>query len=159
MAAKRIEVHHHEVDRLDARGADRLHVLGKVAAREQAAVDLRMQGLYPAVEHLGEAGVGGHLGHRHALLLQELGGAAGGEQLDAESGERACELDDARLVRDADERPLDLRHYPLMRSCCILVRSVARLMPSIAAACVRLPLAWPSTVSIIGLSMFFSTIS
>ena len=65
-------------------------MLGKVAAGEQAAMDLGMQGLYPAVEHLGEAGVGGHLGHGHALLLQELGGAAGGEQLDAEAAsERA----------------------------------------------------------------------
>jgi hypothetical protein len=54
-----------------------------------------MQGLHPAVEHLGEAGVGRDLVDRKPLLLQEPGGAAGGEDFDAECGERAGEFDDA----------------------------------------------------------------
>jgi hypothetical protein len=58
----------------------RRHVLGHVAPRQQAAVHLRVQRLHAAVEHLGEAGVVGHLGDRQAGIGQQLGGAAGGQQ-------------------------------------------------------------------------------
>src|SRR6185295_10926458 len=128
-----------------------------VAAAEQPAVDLRMQGLDAAVEHLGEARVGRHLGDRDALAREQRRSAAGREDFHAAGREPAREFDDARLVRDAEERPLDL--HPLIRSCCIFLRSVLRLMPSICAASDWLPSAWPSTVSIIGFSMFLSTMS
>ena len=42
----------------------------EAAAAQDTAVNARMQRFQPAVEHLGEAGVGGHLGH---------GNAAGGD--------------------------------------------------------------------------------
>jgi hypothetical protein len=51
------------------------------ATAEEPAVNLRMQRLDPAVHDLRKAGVCGHLLHRDALLLQQRGGAAGGEQL------------------------------------------------------------------------------
>ena len=82
---------------------ERRHVLGHVAPRQQAAVDLRVQRLHAAVEHLGKAGVLGHLGDRQAGVGQQLGGAAGGQQLDAERVQRAREFDDAGLVGDGDQ--------------------------------------------------------
>ena len=154
---ERIEVHHQQVDGRDAVFLQRRHVRRKVAPREQAAVDLRVQGLHPAVEHLREAGVRRHLGDADAFLFEELRGAAGGEDLHAERGEGAREFQHARLVRDADERPYDF--HALIRSCWIFLRRVLRSMPSMAAAALWLPAALPSTVSIIGRSMFFSTMS
>src|SRR5262245_66568836 len=99
----------------------------------------------------------GDFGDRHAFLREELRGAAGGEDLHLEAGQRPGQLDDPGLVGDAEQRPLDF--HPLIRSCCIFLRRVLRLMPSISAASDWLPAALPSTVSIIGFSMFFSTMS
>src|SRR6202007_2109754 len=130
-----------------------------VAPREQPGMDFRVQRLDAAVEHLGEPGVRRDLGHRDAFLFQQLRSAAGGQELHAERSKCAGELDNAGLVGDAEKRPADLRHYPLIRSCCIFLRSVLRVTPSISAASDWLPSALPSTVSIIGFSMFFSTIS
>jgi hypothetical protein len=69
---------------LDAVLLQRGHVLGQVAARQQAAVHLGVQGLDAAVQHFGEAGDLGHLGHGQALVGQQLGGAAGGDELHAQ---------------------------------------------------------------------------
>ena len=71
--------------------------------REQAAVHLRVQRLHAAVEHLGEARHLGHLGHRQALVGQQLGGAAGGQQLDAQRVQGLGEFDDAGLVGDGEK--------------------------------------------------------
>ena len=98
-----VEVHHHEVDATDVVGGNRVHVLGKIAAGEDAAVHLRMQGLDAAVEHLGEAGVLGDVGDRQAGLAQQAGGAAGRQQLDAEGGELAGEVEHAAFVGDTDQ--------------------------------------------------------
>ena len=76
----------------------------QVAAREQAAVDLRVQRLDAAVEHLGKAGVLGDLGDREAGVGEQLGRAAGRQQLDAERRQLARELDDAGLVGNGDQR-------------------------------------------------------
>src|SRR3970282_553101 len=128
-------------------------------ACEQTAVNLWMQRLEPPIEHLGESGVGGDLGDRDAFFREQPGRAAGGEQSHAQPGEGAGQLDEAGLVGNAEQRSLDLDHYPLIRSCCIFLRSVLRLMPSISAASDWLPAALSSTVSIIGFSMFLSTMS
>jgi hypothetical protein len=45
---------------------------------EQAAMDERMQGLHPSVEHLGKSGVRGNVGHGQAGLAQRRRRAAGG---------------------------------------------------------------------------------
>ena len=65
-------------------------------------MDLGVQGLEPAVEHFGKAGVVADLRHRHAVLRQQLRRTAGGEDLDAEFPEALGELDDTGFVRDAD---------------------------------------------------------
>ena len=51
------------------------HVVGAVAAAEDAAVDFGVEGFDPAVHHFGEAGVGGHLADGDAGLLQMLAGS------------------------------------------------------------------------------------
>ena len=94
-----IEVHDHEVDRLDAVLAHRRHVRREVAAAEEAAVDLRVQRLHAAVEHLGEAGVVAHLRAPEAGVGEQLRRAAGRQDLDAERREPARELDQRRACR------------------------------------------------------------
>ena len=47
-----------------------------------------MEGLDAAVEHLGEAGEVADVAHGEAGFAQRAGGAAGGDQFDAEAGER-----------------------------------------------------------------------
>jgi hypothetical protein len=80
--AEGIEVHHHQVDRRDAVLRHHRQVLGQVAPTKDAAMHLGVQGLDAAVEHLGEAGVVGNIGDLQAGIAQQLGGAAGGQQLD-----------------------------------------------------------------------------
>ena len=99
---ERIEVDRHQINRRDAMLGH--HCAIQVAAAEDAAVDLRVQGLHPAVHHLREAGVVGHFDSRDAVVTQQLEGAAGGEDLDAEGFEVAGEVDDAGLVGHADQR-------------------------------------------------------
>ncbi len=64
---------------------------------------LGMQRLDAAIEHFREAGVVGNVGDGEAGVAQQLGGAAGGEQLDAETGEGAGEIDGAMFVGNADQ--------------------------------------------------------
>ncbi len=64
---------------------------------------LGVQRLDAAVEHLGEAGVVGDVGDGEAGVAQQLGGATGGEELDAEGVEFAREVDGAVFVGNADE--------------------------------------------------------
>ena len=102
---ERVEVDRHQVDRLDA-------VLGHdavvdAAAAKDAAVDFRVQGLHPAVHHFCEAGVVGHFDRGYAVVLQQLEGAAGGEDFHAEVYQFAGELKDAGLVGDADQGAAD----------------------------------------------------
>ena len=40
---ERVEIDHHQIDRLDARFAQCVHVRGRIAPRQQAAVDFRMR--------------------------------------------------------------------------------------------------------------------
>ena len=100
---ERVEVDDQEVDRRDAVLLQRRHVRRQIAPREQAAVDARVQRLHAAVEHLGKAGDLGHFGDGQAGLGEQLGGAAGGQQLDAGAVQFARELDDAGLVGDGEQ--------------------------------------------------------
>ncbi len=99
---ERVEVDRHQIDRRDA-------VLGhdctvQITTAEDAAVDLRMQGLHPAIHHFREAGVVGDFDGGDAILAQQLEGATGGQDLDAKGFEFTGEVDDAGLVGHADQR-------------------------------------------------------
>ena len=84
-------------------------VAGVVADREQAGVHHRVQGLDPAVEHLGKAGQRRDVAHRQPGRAQRRRGAAGRDELDAARRQRCRELDEAGLVGDRDQRAGD-RH-------------------------------------------------
>ena len=104
---ERIQVHDQQIDGADVVRLERGHVFGQIAAREDAAMDLRMQGLDAAIEHFGKAGVIGHLGHGHALFGEQFGGAARGQNAHAERREVARKIDDARLVGNRNQCLLD----------------------------------------------------
>jgi len=86
------------------------HCVVDVAPPEDAAVDLRVQGLHPAIHHLGKAGVVAHLGDGDAVFLQQSGGTAGGEDLHACLRQALGEFHHAGLVGDTDECSGDLAH-------------------------------------------------
>ena len=83
-------------------------MLGQVAPRQDAAMHFRMQGLDPAVEHFRKAGVFADVDDREAGVAQHLGGAAGGQDFDAGSGERAGEFDQAGFIGHADQGAFDI---------------------------------------------------
>ena len=80
---KGVEIHHHEVDGEDAVRLRLGDVLRVFAQEEQAAVHLRVQRFDPAIHHLGKAGELGDLAGGDAFLVEQRGGAAGGDDLDA----------------------------------------------------------------------------
>ena len=65
---KRVQVHHQQVDGLDAVFLQGGHVLGEVATCQQATVHHGVQGLDAAVQHFGELGDFGDFGHGQALV-------------------------------------------------------------------------------------------
>ena len=112
---ERVEVHAHEVDELDVLLLGGDHVVGVVAQREQARVELRVQRLDPAAHDLGEAGEVLDRADLEARLGQLACGAAGRDELDAELCEPAREVGDAALVGHRQQRAPDaditwLRH-------------------------------------------------
>ena len=104
-----VEVAHHEVERLDAELLELRHVGLEAAVGEDPGVHARVQRLDPAVEALGEAGEVLHLGDGQAERLDERGGPAGGDELDAGRVQAADQVVETGLVVDGDERALDRR--------------------------------------------------
>ncbi len=102
-----VEVDDDHVDGLDAVRVDGGDVLGVAADVEDAAVDVGVEGLDAAVEHLGEAGEVGDVADFEAGVAEGVGGAAGGDELDAVAGEGAGEVDEAGLVGDGEEGAAD----------------------------------------------------
>ncbi|MND65529.1 hypothetical protein D3C80_569000 [compost metagenome] len=96
-----VEVDRDQVDRLDAVLFH--HRAVEIATAEDAAVDLRVQGLHATVHHFREAGVVGDFHGGDGVVLEQLVGAAGGEDLHAEGSQFTGELDDAGLVGNADQ--------------------------------------------------------
>jgi len=99
---ERIEIDHQQVDGWNFRSGQRLHVGSYFAPRQQPAMDARMQRLDAAIEHFRETRVIGHFGDRESRIAQHFGGAAGGQQCNAETGQRSGEFENAGLVGDAD---------------------------------------------------------
>ena len=80
---KRVEIHHHQLDRGDVLG---LHVglVGRVAgAAQDAAMDAWVQGFDATPQDFWGTGVLRHLGDRQPCIRQTFRGAAAGEQLEA----------------------------------------------------------------------------
>jgi hypothetical protein len=102
--AEAVEVDAQHVDRVDAVLDHRRAVAGVVAATEQPAVHLRMQGLEPPVHQLGEARVVGDLGRVDVGVEQGAPRAAGRQQAEPQLLQPTRELDDALLVGDREQR-------------------------------------------------------
>ena len=102
--AERIEVDADEVERLDLLLVERLEVVGAVASREDAAVDARVQRLHASAEQLGRVRHVLDARDVHAVLLEERGRPAAGDDLEAELLEPARELGQAGLVVNGDQR-------------------------------------------------------
>jgi hypothetical protein len=98
-----IQVDDEQIDSLDAMGLQGQHVLGQIAPRQQATVHLGMQGLHPAIQHLWKCGHLGHLRDWQALVGQQLGRAAGGNEGHAQAVQGLGQLDDAAFVGDGNE--------------------------------------------------------
>jgi hypothetical protein len=84
-------------------------VLEIAAAMEDASVDFGVEGLDAAVEHFGESGEFGDVFDGDAGIAQELSGASGGDEFDAEGGELAGEVDQTGFIGDGDNGSLEFR--------------------------------------------------
>ena len=105
-----IEVHHHQVDRLDAVRANRRLVVCVAAEVEQPAVNLGVERLHPAVQHFRKTGVGAQVGDVQARLAQRLGGAAGGNQFHTCRRQRLGQRDESRLIGNRKQCASNLLH-------------------------------------------------
>jgi hypothetical protein len=103
--AERVEVDADQIERANALLVERGEVLLVVSPCEDRRVDARVERLHAATEHLGHSGqLLDALDVEPDLGLEEVGGAAAGDQLAAELGEPARELLEAPLVVDGDQR-------------------------------------------------------
>ena len=76
-----VEVYDDEVDEFDAVLLGFIEMLMRIAAAEEAAMDLGVQGFHAAFHDLGEARVLADVRHRQAGIAEHLGRAARREQL------------------------------------------------------------------------------
>ena len=104
---ERVEVHNDQVEGLDLHADEGLHVGRDATVGQDAAVDARVQGLDPAVQHLGGPGDFLDFLDRDAGRGDLLGGGAGGNNLDACCVQALGELLQTGLVVYRDQGPAD----------------------------------------------------
>ncbi len=107
-----IEIHDHQIDGRDAVFGGLLLIFRVAAAEEQAAVHFGMQRFYASAEHFRPAGKFGDVFHGDAGVAQEFGGAAGGENFDAQRGEPLGEFQNAGFVKYTDQCALHCHVLP-----------------------------------------------
>ena len=95
---ERIKVHTDHVDELDMIILQGFQVLRIVAAGQQSAVHVGMQGLHAAVADLGESRHVADVDYLHAAVGQELHRTARGDHLPAQSPQPFGKLHDTGLV-------------------------------------------------------------
>ena len=103
---KGIEVDDHQVDRQDSVLVHSSPVLGVRSNPEQSAVHARVQRLDPPIEHLRKSRQLGDVAHGQSVLPEEARRPPCRDQLDAVRRQPPGEVDQSRLVRDAQQRPL-----------------------------------------------------
>ena len=104
-----VQVDDDQIDQLNTVLSGLLHVLLGIAAGQQCAVNLGVQGLNAAVHHLGIARELLDGGYGNARILDGTSRAARRDDLDAKViDQRPCEIDDARLIGNRDQRACDL---------------------------------------------------
>ena len=102
---ERVEVHAHEIERLDRLLLERAHVLLDVQPRQDARVHPRVERLHASAEHLRERRQALDADHLQADVLEQAGGAAARHDLDVERGQAARECREPGLVVGRDQRP------------------------------------------------------
>ena len=102
-----IEVHDEQIDLWNVVREHGGFMLGILADGEQAAVHLGVQGFHAAVHHFRKAGEIGDVDDLQAGVGQRFACAAGGDELDAAFRQRACEVDQAGLVGNGNQRAGD----------------------------------------------------
>ena len=113
---KGIERHHDQVDGRDPVLLERVQVRGHVATRQDPPVDLGMQGLHAPVHHLGKSGDVRDVANGDARFPQEPRRPARREDLDAERGQRAAQIDEPGLVVNAHQRAADFHALSFTRT-------------------------------------------
>ncbi len=94
----------------------RAHVVGPVATRENAAMNVWMQRLDPAVHHFWKTGDVGHVRYAQARVGEGAGGAASGYELESAGGEPAADVDDTALVGDTQKGSWHTGRVPVLSS-------------------------------------------
>jgi hypothetical protein len=102
-----VKVHDNQVDGVDPLGFEGEEVARHVATGQDAAVELGVEGLEPAAEDLGLAGVARDFRDLKPGLDQGRPGPAAGQQVDPSIGEGPGQVDQPSLVRHAQQRPPD----------------------------------------------------
>ena len=82
---KGVQVDHEQIDRADAVGPHDGVI--RAAPPQQAGMDARVQGLDATVQHLREAGIVGDFSHPDAMLGQQAGRAARGQDVNIQRGQ------------------------------------------------------------------------
>ncbi len=100
---ERVEIDNEQIDRRDAVALHRLGMFGIVADRQQSAMDLRMQGFYPTVHHLGKSGQLGYVPDLQSCRRERLRGAAGRDQLNTVGGQGAGEFDQSGFIGNGQQ--------------------------------------------------------
>jgi len=111
---KRIQIHHHKINRRNAALAEAVHVGRTVAAGQNPRVHRRMQGLHPAVQQLGETGHVRHFAHVQTASSEQASGAAGGNDGGPMTRQRGSQFREAAFVVDAEEGGPDTDHGELL---------------------------------------------
>ncbi len=109
-----VEIHAEKIDRRDSLLPHVFFVFGIVAAGQQSAVDLRMQGFQAPLEHLRETRVVSDFNHRQPRFAQQARRTAGGQQFDMMMRKSLRKRDHAFFIGNADESSPDAAH---MTSC------------------------------------------
>ena len=100
---KGVEIHAHQIDGGNVVLCQGGQVFRQVAAGEDAAMHLGVQGLDTPVEHFREAGVIADLRHCQTRIAQQPGRAAGGQQFHALCSQPLGKFENAPLVGDGDQ--------------------------------------------------------
>ncbi len=103
VALKGVQVDAHQINGRQVELAAGFLVGGVVAALENAAMNARVEGLDAAIKDFRMPGVGGDIRHGQAGGAERGGGAAGGEQLHAERGEAAGQLQQAGFIGNTQQ--------------------------------------------------------
>src|SRR5262249_18701993 len=107
---KRVKVHDHHVNRLDAVLPRRRNVHRVGADVQNTAVHLGMQRLDPAVHHLWKPGQLGNVSDRDAGFRQQLSRAAGGNEVNVKVRQLLGKINQSSLVCHAQDGALNSGH-------------------------------------------------